>query len=245
MHHNTVPHHFDSHQPTAGAPANRKLIQCVVQLAQLGHERNVLDIGCGYGQNTGLLRKFSRGLVVGLDSDESVLNHGGNGVLTVLGDCCDLPFRRDSFNCVTAFFIVQLVKSLNRMVRETHRVLKVGGVLFIPLPTRDDIRNRRLNLLLPWLPGVDKRRYPSIPQLCRLLKNNGFSIKTQRVSLGKVRADLNYFCINLALKLRSIRRLKNREITGIIRRSATELRCAADQPQVFEYFRTLVIAKKL
>ena len=62
-----------------------------------GRER-VLDVGCGTGELTRVLREETPGEVVGCDADSELLAHLGPP--TVRGDATRLPFRADAFDLV-------------------------------------------------------------------------------------------------------------------------------------------------
>jgi SAM-dependent methyltransferase len=59
----------------------------------------VLDVGCGSGEFTRVLRGDSDATVVGVDADRSLLS-GVDADARALGDATRLPFRDDSFDLV-------------------------------------------------------------------------------------------------------------------------------------------------
>lgn len=61
---------------------------------------DVLDVGCGTGELTRVLREESDARVVGLDADRDLLEHVDAADERVLGDATTLPFRDDSFDLV-------------------------------------------------------------------------------------------------------------------------------------------------
>jgi SAM-dependent methyltransferase len=65
---------------------------------ELASRERVLDVGCGTGELTTVLREESPGTVVGLDADRSLLAHAGPPV--VQGDALSLPFPDDAFDLV-------------------------------------------------------------------------------------------------------------------------------------------------
>lgn len=69
-------------------------------LSALDLERHarVLDVGCGTGELTSVLRAETPGTVVGLDADRDLLAHVPPP--TVQGDALDLPFRDDAVDLV-------------------------------------------------------------------------------------------------------------------------------------------------
>ncbi len=98
--------------------------------------KNVLELGCGGGQNAIVLAKWGAN-VVGLDLSTAQLAHSTKlaereGVATefVHGNMEDLSqFQNNSFDIVLSSHALGYVEDLNAVYRETARVLKPGGFL--------------------------------------------------------------------------------------------------------------------
>jgi len=96
-------------------------------------DKAVLDVGAGTGRLTGLLlKKGAR--VTALDVSKKmleVLKKKFPAVSIQVGDAEDLPFPDESFDLVTAAFVVVHLKDPSIFFQETYRVLKPGGKLII------------------------------------------------------------------------------------------------------------------
>jgi SAM-dependent methyltransferase len=91
----------------------------------------VLDLGCGTGHSwRELLPRES----VGLDRDPEVL--AGQGRETVAADMRALPFPSDSFDGVLSVQSIEHVPDPERVVGESRRVLRAGGVAIFVTPNR-------------------------------------------------------------------------------------------------------------
>lgn len=141
------------------------------QLKRLGFTRKlkILDLGCGTGKMLKVLKQF--GETTGLDSSHKAIAHAKAKAVgkVVFGDAAKLPFKKDSFDVVTAMELLEHIKDDSGALREWRRVLKPGGVLFVTAPA----------YMWMWGPA-DKfahhqRRYTR-GQLVTLLKRNGFRI---------------------------------------------------------------------
>ncbi|HKI62231.1 MAG TPA: malonyl-ACP O-methyltransferase BioC [Mariprofundaceae bacterium] len=102
--------------------------------------RRILDVGCGTGYFTRLLRgKFTRAGITACDISESMLQqtrcnqprrwpwHGRSDHCA--GDAAALPFRDGSFDLVTSNLAMQWVAEPEQMLREMRRVLAPGGLM--------------------------------------------------------------------------------------------------------------------
>ena len=141
------------------------------QLRELGFsgKLKLLDLGCGTGKMLKLLRQF--GNTTGVDSSPKAIAYckeKGAGKV-ILGEATKLPFRKESFDVVTAMELVEHIEDDAGALREWFRVLKPGGVLFLTAPA------------YMWMWGSadkfahHKRRYTA-GQLVELLERNGFKV---------------------------------------------------------------------
>jgi len=89
-----------------------------------------LDNGCG----TGLFLPFLGDYSVGLDLSSELLKEArgraGNSAL-VQGDSENLPFRTDVFDNMASITVIQNLPDPERMLDESSRVVKMGGVMII------------------------------------------------------------------------------------------------------------------
>src|SRR6266699_2632451 len=101
----------------------------------LSHGARVLDVGCGSGR--WVRRLEERGLsVVGIDQSSEMLSLARKrGTLCPMVSCevQNLPFRDESFECVSAVTVIQHIPPQEqvRALSEMVRVLRPGGYLFL------------------------------------------------------------------------------------------------------------------
>jgi len=87
----------------------------------LADHSRVLDVGCGTGELTRVLREESAGRVVGLDADRELLSHATDGEY-VQGDATRLPFHEGSFDLVACQALLINLPDPGKAVREFARV---------------------------------------------------------------------------------------------------------------------------
>ena len=95
----------------------------------------VLDVGCGTGRWVRRLEKHGLS-VVGIDQSSEMLSLARKrGTLSpmVSGEVQNLPFRDESFECVSAVTVIQHIPPQEqvRALSEMVRVLRPGGYLFL------------------------------------------------------------------------------------------------------------------
>ena len=107
--------------PLLGAIANKK----------------ILDVGAGTGRLTTMLVN-REAIVTALDASEKMLkilrskcSDRSRPVTTVVGDAENLPFDNDTFDMVTAAFLIVHLKDPTRFFDEAYRVLKDGGLFVV------------------------------------------------------------------------------------------------------------------
>jgi len=97
------------------------------------HSKKVLDVGAGTGRLTKLLVQ-SKAQVTALDVSEEmlrILKKKMPSVEIVVGDAENLPFDDESFDVITAAFVIVHLKNLEIFFQEAFRALKPGGNLVI------------------------------------------------------------------------------------------------------------------
>jgi SAM-dependent methyltransferase len=99
------------------------------------HGARVLDVGCGTGRWVRRLEE-RRLSVVGIDQSSEMLSIARKrGTLSpmVSGEVQNLPFRDESFECVSAVTVIQHIPPQEqvRALLEMVRVLRPGGYLFL------------------------------------------------------------------------------------------------------------------
>jgi ubiquinone/menaquinone biosynthesis C-methylase UbiE len=106
-----------------------------LDLAGLGGDEAVLDVGCGNGSYLGALAQRQHGgLVVGMDLSPGMLAAAGTrspGARLMLGDAQTLPFADGSFDVVLAMHMLYHVPDRALGIRELRRVMRAEGVTLV------------------------------------------------------------------------------------------------------------------
>lgn len=178
----------------------------------------VLDIGSGYGSF--VLAVLEAGLdAVGLEIAPYEVEFARRRlagrrpeldakVVYVNGSALEMPFPAESFDVVTAWNVLEHVPDLEAVLRESARVLRPGGELFIVAPNYASFR-REAHYQVPWLPLLPRRlaarylsalgrdprffvdgiHYRTMTGMRRALRRSGFVTRVlEPSSIGKLAA---------------------------------------------------------
>jgi SAM-dependent methyltransferase len=121
-------------------------------LAAAGQPGKLLDAGCGYGFFLKLAQEAGwEAIGVDLDPRAVAYAKGHLRVNALEGDLRDFHFPDGSFDLVTLWNVLDFVPDPLDLMREVHRLLRVGGQVFIRTP------NATWHLLSSRLVGLLKR----------------------------------------------------------------------------------------
>jgi SAM-dependent methyltransferase len=113
----------------------RKLIKSILSFFPLPPGCITLDIGCGVGSNSRILRAM--GLhVIGLDQSLYALSLARKKLQLPLinGDVNALPIRPNSVGLIIATDILEHLKNDANGIRQLYQALKEGGILIVTVP---------------------------------------------------------------------------------------------------------------
>jgi ubiquinone/menaquinone biosynthesis C-methylase UbiE len=119
-----------SYDATRGGPSRASAAATAVETLLPAGARDVLDVACGTGIVTALLRGPGR-LVAGLDRSPGMLGVASRRMdgRVVLGDAAAMPVRSASVDVVVIVWLLHLLPSAAPVIAEAARVLRPGGVL--------------------------------------------------------------------------------------------------------------------
>ena len=128
----TIAPRYDFVTRTFSYGMDRRWKRLGVERASLPPDAVVLDLACGTGDFSQLVRqRLPRARTVALDLTEPMLRLARVRGLTaaVCGDAAALPFANQSFDCVAIGYGLRNFSDLDTAVREIERVTRPGGLL--------------------------------------------------------------------------------------------------------------------
>jgi SAM-dependent methyltransferase len=174
----------------ASAFQGNRQTQTLELLTELNRARRldqILDVGCGVGQITGLIAgAFPDATVHGMDRSITAIARATERVSSVrfvVADAYDLPFAPDSMDAIVCNNLWEHVPDPLRLLGELFRVLRTGGGLVLSTPSRYRIEN-----LVRVLRGRSAQHMSrshvteyTVGQMEELLRFGGFSV-SRRIS---------------------------------------------------------------
>jgi len=110
-------------------------------LKKIKSEGRLLDVGCGLGFFLRRIIQEEKATIetFGLDISEFALKEirkaiGKENIVLVCASAEMIPFKNQSFDCITAFDLVEHLKNPNLFFCEARRVLQYNGILIITTP---------------------------------------------------------------------------------------------------------------
>ena len=90
----------------------------------------VLDVGCGDGQVSRLVKRLGAGFVAGIDptwNQVTVAAERGGGLHVTKAGADGLPFFDETFDAVVACLVFEHIQDVDTAISEVARVLRPGG----------------------------------------------------------------------------------------------------------------------
>lgn len=153
----------------------------MLELVKEQRPGRILDIGCGSGVISGMLKEMGWE-VHGLDiSPVGVGSYCSNGFSGLLGDAEEgLPFKDRSFDAVWLSEVIEHLVDYGRLLQEIGRVLKEEGRAYVTAPNSAFYAYRLLYLLGKCPTELQHPyhvRFFSPGFLCREMAENGFLVE--------------------------------------------------------------------
>ena len=130
-------------------PVTAKVVDPLLDAVEAGPGSDLLDMACGTGHL--LASACSRGInAVGIDASPAMVElarHAAPEASVRTSDVQDLSFPDDSFDAVTAAFVLMHVAAPTRVVSEAVRILRRGGRLGVAV-WDDPSRTRLIGWIL-------------------------------------------------------------------------------------------------
>ena len=101
--------------------------------------KKVLDIACGVGYGSEILKENAKEIYGGDISKEAIEFAKENypGINFSVMDATKIPFKDNSFDAIVSFETIEHFKEYKQFIKEVERVLKKGGLFICSSPNKD------------------------------------------------------------------------------------------------------------
>ena len=174
----------------------RRFVRPHVEAATRGVARpEILDCGCGTGNNLVMLNEYGRASGFDLSWDGLKFAHSYGQRRVAHASIAQIPFASGRFDLVTAFDVLYSVPedAEAEAVREFHRLLKPGGTLIVNVAALEILQGNHSVF------GGELRR-SARPRLRRVIERGGFTIERLTYT--------NFALVPLLLPVRTFHRLR-------------------------------------
>jgi len=122
-----------------------------LRAARWAADRCVVDVACGSGYGTAMLRQFGAARSLGLDANESVVDrnrekYGRMGVEFLVADCQTFDFASLCPDVVVSFETIEHLSDPEAFVGAVGRALRGDGLFFVSCPNDEQLGNNPYHL---------------------------------------------------------------------------------------------------
>lgn len=150
-------------------------------------DKNVLDLGCGYGKFLGVIGQVAKN-VTGLDISQRWLDEAKRrypNIKLVLGDALKTSFNENFFDVIITIGLFEYVDR-KIVMKEMNRILKKNGFCIISVPNKYSAF-RTVGKFITKIPGGKSvTDEPSKKEMMRLFKDDGFRLIEYKMDDGLV-----------------------------------------------------------
>lgn len=123
-----------------GVNADEENMNTCLKCMDFHGAKTLLDLGCGPGGTSIMIAKYNPdGKIIGIDREERFISFAKknaehlkiDNVDFIIGDCLNLPFEENQFDCCFSRFVFQHLSNPMAALKEMIRVTKPGGVIGI------------------------------------------------------------------------------------------------------------------
>lgn len=222
---------------------HRDVIEEIMRMFPLPQDGQILDAGCGTGNESVLLQTLAGRPIWCCDRSMDMLHAAKaklkNGRRAVLGDFEHLrAFGDRKFAYVFSSFTYHHARSHEQFFREMFRILRPSGRFVLLCGTLEQESEKPLVLFFPSLKCIDARRYLSLEKLIEVFWSSGFvGVEHKSIYFETRRTDCKY-----------LERVKKGKVDSSLslvprpewRKGIRAFEAQTGSPKIFDIYRTVI-----
>ena len=178
-------------------PAHAKQLEYIIRSTCISMKDNVLEIGCGTGNQIEYVRKITGCMATGIDRDIDRIRIARKQypeINFIHSDTNDFFLKTNQrFGCVLLSAFIQNVEDLGELFLQIFRILLDGGFISLITTTPEQIKRFPEYKFIPGIFDYDKKRFWQKRDIIRHLNKSGFKITSIRYTiLASLKYDHNY-----------------------------------------------------
>jgi ubiquinone/menaquinone biosynthesis C-methylase UbiE len=150
-------------------------------------DKYVLDLGCGYGNYTKIISKYTDN-IIGLDISQRWVDCARKQcphTKFLLADAHNIPLENDTFDVIVSIGLFEYVQR-SIAIKEIYRVLKNDGISIISVPNKYSISRAPYKLFHKILREKYPPNEPSKKEMLGLLQHNNFGVIEYKINDGLI-----------------------------------------------------------
>ncbi len=171
-----------------------EIIEFITRTLDISSETSILDIGCGTGNHTLLLKQKSDATMIGVDVSWGMISKAlaksrSDEIEFAQALAEYLPFADSSFDLVLMIEVIHHLQDASQAIKDSFRVTRPGGRVCIVTQSHRQIEERTTSIFFPATVEIEKARYPTIVAIEKMLKKAGFSQVQSEITVFKINID--------------------------------------------------------
>lgn len=161
-------------------------IKTLKKYIKLPHNKLILEIGCGNGTGTKLIKKhFHPKKIEAIDLDPKMIQlaekrNKDSTISFTVGDAAKLPYKDNMFDVVFDFAIIHHIPNWQDCLKEIKRVLKPGGQFIIEDLSIETFENPLGKLIRKFLDHPYKKMFKR-DEFFMYLESQGWHIANRKI----------------------------------------------------------------
>ena len=199
-----------------------KALKFFIDNLSIDQVSTIIDLGCGTGRFTAALSDQFDANVIGIDPSLKMLvqaREKHKNISFKQASAEQLPLSDDFADMMFMSMVFHHISNHEKSVRECHRVLRPGGVVFIRNTFADEINSYPYIDIFPSMRSIIESQLITKEKLKQMFSSSGFKLNARQTQWEEISPNWQAFADKIALKADSfVARLDDSEFESGLKR---------------------------